>query len=949
MAVIVITSHGTAGDHLPYIALASELNRRGHWCVLAFNESMHDHALKAGFEVRSAGLFPLGSAQAADSRDAWNHWPSESEPKQRPQLRFLTLRSERVNLESMFESDLRQRVEGLLAVCEGADLLITSTQQEAVGALVHKALGIPWIGSAISPFLVSNQIPSKKSLSDPRERMFRSALRRVEKGLGFQRGTSITAGYHPELLLLASSKAFGRPYSLGYLGYKQSSLILQPGFWFFEPETRSADQNDRLRHLIESDAKPLVLSFSSLPVRDARDILSKHISAARLLGRTLIVQEGWAGFGEHLIPPMERGDDIIFTRFISQDWLFRHSAAVIHHGGIGTLARALRNGAPMLIQPYGNDQFFNARRAVELGVAAAVNPNRLSDVDLANVLEKKVFDPAMKQRAESLGSQISRDKGESIASDHIEDWLEIKRFSRLSFPAASLSASPLSCMVDARDAVDHACRLIQMTDRSNHVFDRVRFWHALVINPTTTMDSIQELLDALPSVLTFSSRQARVDSDLIHSSPGKKILSFDRLLNHDEILRLNHLRQSFLSFDLQMFVEDSDYCGPLCFHGGLFVPDETSDSSPLRHTCPPFSEPDPVVHKPRVELGRNHDKIALSLDRSLQNTLQQFFYRRQLLEGSVLVMEPHTGEILAFAASQPTGTTPSATDRMSVDSRRVPASERNPDHPALAARLPASIFKLITATAAIESGLLDGETTLPTYPHLDFGKWRLDEWNGQGFGRLSIVEALGVSSNTFFAPITAQLGVDQVCKFARAFGFGVDSGVGLIGDEPGFVDPPPTKDPVDSQAVDFYQYNLANFSIGLSGVAVTPLQIALLLSSFCNGGYLLKPTYYSDRRLHANKPIELLSSRSSSLITQGLRFAIQHGTGAALDIPQLPATGGKSGSTSKHSWFAAYAPYDKPEVVVVAMTKFPFVQGNAMPALLVQAALKHIYNVNSSA
>jgi UDP:flavonoid glycosyltransferase YjiC (YdhE family) len=106
-----------------------------------------------------------------------------------------------------------------------------------------------------------------------------------------------------------------------------------------------------------------------------------------------------------------------------QDWLFSRAAALIHHGGIGTIARALRNGCPMLVEPYGNDQFFNARQLLLLGVGAAMHPQYLSVGDLVRVLQEKVLTRDYKNRTELLSHRIQAEQGLDMACHFIENWL----------------------------------------------------------------------------------------------------------------------------------------------------------------------------------------------------------------------------------------------------------------------------------------------------------------------------------------------------------------------------------------------------------------------------------------------------------------------------------------------------------------------------------------------
>jgi UDP:flavonoid glycosyltransferase YjiC (YdhE family) len=106
-----------------------------------------------------------------------------------------------------------------------------------------------------------------------------------------------------------------------------------------------------------------------------------------------------------------------------QDWLFRQAGVVINHGGIGTVARAIRAGVPLLVEPYGNDQFYNARQVVAIGAGAAVNPHRLTAEGLARVIEGKVMVPEVRERVREMSRQFDSEAALATAVGQIESWM----------------------------------------------------------------------------------------------------------------------------------------------------------------------------------------------------------------------------------------------------------------------------------------------------------------------------------------------------------------------------------------------------------------------------------------------------------------------------------------------------------------------------------------------
>jgi UDP:flavonoid glycosyltransferase YjiC (YdhE family) len=135
------------------------------------------------------------------------------------------------------------------------------------------------------------------------------------------------------------------------------------------------------------------------------------------------VQRGWANFNESLIPEDIEPKSVMFLDFMPQDWLLSNVAAIIHHAGVGTIARALRHSCPMLVEPLGNDQFFNAKRILTLKVGTAVHPHKITPDGLAKILEAKVLTEEVKLNTQQLGKKICSENSLEKACTLMESWL----------------------------------------------------------------------------------------------------------------------------------------------------------------------------------------------------------------------------------------------------------------------------------------------------------------------------------------------------------------------------------------------------------------------------------------------------------------------------------------------------------------------------------------------
>jgi sterol 3beta-glucosyltransferase len=105
-------------------------------------------------------------------------------------------------------------------------------------------------------------------------------------------------------------------------------------------------------------------------------------------------------------------DSVFVIDSVPHAWLFPRAAAVVHHGGAGTTAAGLRAGVPSVIVPFFGDQPFWGQRVAQLGVGPAPIPRRELTVErLAQAIHEAVTDPAMRQRAAHLGSNIRAEDG----------------------------------------------------------------------------------------------------------------------------------------------------------------------------------------------------------------------------------------------------------------------------------------------------------------------------------------------------------------------------------------------------------------------------------------------------------------------------------------------------------------------------------------------------------
>lgn len=299
---------------------------------------------------------------------------------------------------------------------------------------------------------------------------------------------------------------------------------------------------------------------------------------------------------------------------------------------------------------------------------------------------------------------------------------------------------------------------------------------------------------------------------------------------------------------------------------------------------------------------------------------------------SAVAVDPNTGAVLTMV-SWP-GFDPNLFSR-GITGKEWSAILNNPNHPmenrpVSSMYPPGSLFKVITSAAGLEAKVLD-----PSEAIFDSGKhWLIDKRNAQGeaFGWINFRTALAKSDNVYFYEIGRRLGIDRIEAMSRAFGLGKPTGIDLNGESEGNVASEAYKKKVFND--DWYLGETFDAAIGQSYTLATPLQMAMVYSAIANGGFRYQPylvsridnldgtphTIFSPKQL-GTLPV---SKANLSVIQDGLRAVMgAEGTGGFLFEHYPVSIAGKSGTAETNGldngWFVAYAPAEKPEIVVLAM------------------------------
>lgn len=375
--------------------------------------------------------------------------------------------------------------------------------------------------------------------------------------------------------------------------------------------------------------------------------------------------------------------------------------------------------------------------------------------------------------------------------------------------------------------------------------------------------------------------------------------------------------------------------------------------------------------RPVAEVGRQNTvpgrDIHLTIDLPLQKAAEKAVadqlasLRSQGIPAkgaAVVAMDPNTGAILAMVSAPEFNPNWFARGITSAQWKQLNTDMNHPfDNKVVSGEYPpGSPFKIITGAAALEL-----KKVTPDEMIFDSGRhWLIDKRNAEGeaLGWLDFNTALAKSDNVYFYEMGNRVGIENLDKFARLFGLGEKTGIKLFGEAAGNIASPEYKRKVFDQ--DWYLGETFDAAIGQSFTLVTPIQMAMVMSEVANGGIRYQPYVVSridnsdgtPEEIFGPKKIGVLQISKSvmDLIRNALRDVTAEGGTAGSLFKDLPiAVAGKTGTAENatgrdHGWFVAYAPYDKPRIVVVALVEQgSFGAGSAGP--IVRAVLEEYFHV----
>jgi UDP:flavonoid glycosyltransferase YjiC (YdhE family) len=408
---IVITCLGSYGDVFPYIGVARALKARGHQPLVATSASY-----RAAVEQEGISFAPLGPD--VDLRD------------EAALARVMDARrGGEVVIKEFVLPALDRMYEETQRLAAGADVLVSHPLTFATPA-VATARALPWVCTVLAPlsffsdtdFPVLPALPGLAPIMKAWPWLRRALMRLVRRetakwarplddlrarhGLPPAGNPIMEGQYSPHLNLALFSRVMAEPQP------DWPSRTRVTGFVFYNGP---ASLPVELEAFLAAGPPPIVFTLGSSAVGAAGRFYQESADAAGRLGVRAVLLTG--GFAAN--QPARLPDGVIAIDRAPHQLLFPRASAVVHQGGAGTTAQALRAGCPTLVVPHSHDQPDNAARVARLGVARILYPKRYTAARAASELRALVDDRTYGERGRQVARIVAMEGGADAAADAI--------------------------------------------------------------------------------------------------------------------------------------------------------------------------------------------------------------------------------------------------------------------------------------------------------------------------------------------------------------------------------------------------------------------------------------------------------------------------------------------------------------------------------------------------
>ena len=339
--------------------------------------------------------------------------------------------------------------------------------------------------------------------------------------------------------------------------------------------------------------------------------------------------------------------------------------------------------------------------------------------------------------------------------------------------------------------------------------------------------------------------------------------------------------------------------------------------------------------------------VHTTLDVAAQRTAVQALGTQA---GSIVALEPATGRIRVMASSPAfdPNDIPSLFSRINAD-RASPVFNR-----ATQARYPpGSTFKVVTATAALDSARYTPDSIVDGRSPKTIDGVPLENFGGEDYGPITLTTALTNSVNTVWAEVGEKLGRETLFKYMERFGFGAEPPVDYPTDQ---LTPSGIFDRRGRLLGAGAGVDLGRVAIGQERLQVTPLQMAMVAGAVGNGGRLMEPRLVErvvardgrvKERIKPQQAEKVMSPRTAAALAQMMSKVVQEGSGTAsalsgIEVAGKTGTAEVDGGAANQAWFIAFAPVTSPRIAVAVTIERTQGQGGTVAAPIAKRILEQL-------
>lgn len=417
---IVLTTIGSLGDLHPMIALALELERRGHRTTIVTTEFYRRKIEEIGL-----AFAPMRPDMSPEDPELMRHI---MDLKRGPE--FI--------IRQLFMPRLREMYDDLAAAIGDADFIVSGELGFATQILAEQR-GLRWAMAVLQPssfFSVYDPsvlapLPFTKYLHNAPavfHKLLLGSGKRMSKSWGqpiadFRRELGLPElaeplfkdKYSPYLNLAMFSKVLGTPQK------DWAANTVQTGFVFYDKYDKNSRTSPELEAFLNAGEPPIIFTLGTSAVHAAGTFYDESAKAVAALNRRSVLLIGKNS------PPVNLPANVAAFDYAPFSEVLPRAACIVHQGGVGTTAQVLRAGVPHLVVPWSFDQPDNAARVERLGVARTISRDAYTAKLASKVVADLLGNPQFAARAKEFAREVKAENGLNASCDAIENQMSLTK------------------------------------------------------------------------------------------------------------------------------------------------------------------------------------------------------------------------------------------------------------------------------------------------------------------------------------------------------------------------------------------------------------------------------------------------------------------------------------------------------------------------------------------